>query len=87
VRLKDFLGNNALMMIAAFVVAMLFGGLPEAYPRMNKDVAMFALMVMMSFALCNLKLRGLQVGDHTYSIQRAFVLSFLLDQLGSTEIG
>ncbi len=78
VRWKDFLGNNALMMIAAFIVAMLIGGLPEAYPRMNKDAAMFALMVMMSFALCNLKLRGLAVGSHTYSVQRAFVLSFLL---------
>jgi BASS family bile acid:Na+ symporter len=78
VRVKDFLGNNALMMIAAFIVAMLFGGFPEAYPRMNKDVAMFSLMVMMSFALCNLKLRGLAVANHTYSVQRAFVLSFLL---------
>ncbi|MGE5379241.1 MAG: hypothetical protein ACM3L5_00025, partial [Candidatus Saccharibacteria bacterium] len=28
--------------------------------------------------LCNLKLRGLKVVEHTYSIQRAFVLSFLL---------
>jgi BASS family bile acid:Na+ symporter len=57
---------------------MLLGGFPEAYPRMNKDVAMFSLMVMMSFALCNLKLRGLAVANHTYSVQRAFVLSFLL---------
>ncbi len=66
------------MLISAFIVAMLFGGLPEAYPRMNRDAAMFALMVMMSFSLCNLKLRGLAVTNHTYSIQRAFVLSFLL---------
>jgi BASS family bile acid:Na+ symporter len=78
VKVKEFLANNALVMIVAFVIAMLFGGFPEAYPRMNKDVAMFSLMVMMSFSLCNLKLRGLNVAQHTYSIQRAFVLSFLL---------
>jgi bile acid:Na+ symporter, BASS family len=78
VRTRDLLGNNALMMVAAFIVALLFGGVPEAYPRMNKDVAMIALMVMMSFALCNLKLGGLAPGAHARSVQRAFVLSFLL---------
>lgn len=77
-RLKEFLGNNALMMIAAFVIAMVFGGFPEAYPRMNKDVAMLSLVVMMSFALGNLRFKGLDVKHHTYAVQKAFVLSFLL---------
>ncbi|MBI0583867.1 MAG: hypothetical protein ISF22_06520 [Methanomassiliicoccus sp.] len=78
VRPRDLLGNNALMMIVAFIIAMLFGGFPEAYPRMNKDVAMLSLMVMMSFSLCAMKLRGLKVGSHKRAVRNAFFLSFVL---------
>jgi BASS family bile acid:Na+ symporter len=78
VRPRDFLGNNALVMVCAFIVAMIFGGFPEAYPRMNKDVAMAALMVMMSFSLCSLKLKGLKVHDHRRAVRNAFLLSFIL---------
>jgi bile acid:Na+ symporter, BASS family len=67
-----------LMMICALIIAMLFGGFPEAYPKMNKDVAMAALMIMMSFSLCSMKLRGLRLLDHRRSIALAFFLSFIL---------
>ncbi|WP_019177016.1 bile acid:sodium symporter [Methanomassiliicoccus luminyensis] len=76
--IKEFMGNNALMMIAGFIVAMLFGGFPEAYPRMNKDLAMLSLMVMMTFSLCSLRLGGLNVRKHTGAVWRAFLLSFVL---------
>jgi BASS family bile acid:Na+ symporter len=78
VRVRDFFGNNALMMIVALVIAMLFGGFPEAYPKMNKDVAMASLMVMMSFSLCSMQMRGLKLGAHRVSVRNAFLLSFVL---------
>lgn len=78
VRPRDFLGNNAYMMIAGLVIALAFGGFPEAYPGMNKEVAMGALMVMMSFSLCTMTFRGLDLRDHAPSVRAAFLLSFLL---------
>jgi BASS family bile acid:Na+ symporter len=78
VRPRDFLGNNAYMMITALVIALALGGFPEAYPRMNKDLAMGALMVMMSFSLCSMSFKGLELRDHARSIRAAFLLSFLL---------
>ncbi|MDW5564183.1 MAG: hypothetical protein SA339_13290 [Methanomassiliicoccus sp.] len=77
-RPRDFLGNNAMMMIVALVIAMLFGGFPEAYPKMNKDVAMASLMVMMSFSLCSMQLRGLKLASHRRPVRNAFVLSFVV---------
>lgn len=75
----QFLGNNALMMVSAFVLAMLFGGFPEAIPGLtNGTIAMLSLMAMMSFSLCNLQLRGLKVTRHNGAITRAFFLSFIL---------
>lgn len=76
--IKEFLGNNALVMVAGFIVAMLVGGFPEVYPRMNKDLAMLFLMVMMTFALCSLQLGGLNVRKHTGAVRKAFLLSFVL---------
>jgi BASS family bile acid:Na+ symporter len=78
VRPRDFLGNNALVMVCAFILAMIFGGFPEAYPHMNKDVAMAALMVMMSFSLCSLKLKDQKIRDHRRAVRNAFLLSFVL---------
>lgn len=77
-RVRDFLGNNALMMIVALAIALLFGGFPEAYPKMNKDVAMLSLMVMMSFSLCSMQLRGLKLASHRAPVGKAFALSFVL---------
>ncbi len=77
-RLRDFLGNNAMMMIVAFIIAMLFGGFPEAYPKMNKDIAMFSLMVMMSFSLCSMQMRGLKLGAHRRAVRTGFLMSFVL---------
>jgi len=78
VRPRDFLGNNAYMMVTALLIALVFGGFPEAYPKMNKDVAMGALMVMMSFSLCSMTFKGLQLRDHILSVRAAFALSFIL---------
>lgn len=78
VRLRDFLGNNAMMMIVALVIAMLFGGFPEAYPKMNKDVAMLSLVVMMSFSLCSMQFRGLKLGAHRRAVRNGFLMSFVL---------
>jgi BASS family bile acid:Na+ symporter len=57
---------------------MLFGGFPEAYPKMNKDVAMLSLMAMMSFSLCSMQLRGLRLAAHRTAVRDAFLLSFVL---------
>ena len=77
-RPRDFLGNNAYMMITALAIALALGGFPEAYPKMNKDVTMGALMVMMSFSLCTMTFKGLDLRDHARSVRTAFLLSFLL---------
>lgn len=77
-RLRDFLGNNAMMMIVALVIALLFGGFPEIYPKMNKDVAMLSLMVMMSFSLCSMRMRGLKLGAHRLAVRNGFLMSFVL---------
>jgi BASS family bile acid:Na+ symporter len=45
---------------------------------MNKDVAMLSLMVMMSFSLCSMRLRGLRLGAHRKAVRDAFLLSFVL---------
>jgi BASS family bile acid:Na+ symporter len=76
VRPRDLLGNNAAVMIAALVIALLFGGFPEVYPKMNKDVAMLSLMAMMSFSLCAMRLRGLKLAAHRAAFRDAFILSF-----------
>lgn len=67
-----------MMMIVALIIAMLFGGFPELYPKMNKDVAMASLMVMMSFSLCSMNLRGLSLGAHRVPVRNAFILSFIV---------
>ncbi len=77
-RPRDFLGNNAYMMVTALIIALALGGFPEAYPKMNKDVAMGALMVMMSFSLCSMTFKGLDLRSHIPSVRAAFALSFVL---------
>jgi bile acid:Na+ symporter, BASS family len=78
VRFRDVLSNNALMMIIAFIIAMLLGGFPEINWLTNSNIAMLSLMVMMSISLTNLKFRELDVKDHLRPIGIAFFLSFIL---------
>lgn len=75
---KDILGNNALMMIIAFIIALLFGGFPEIAGITNSTIAMSSLVIMMAISLTNLRFRGLRLGDHYRPVLIAFVLSFLL---------
>ena len=72
------MGNSALMMTLSFITALALGGFPEDLPLTNGNIAMLALMVMMSLSLTNLRLRGLRVGVHSRSIVRAFLLSMVL---------
>jgi BASS family bile acid:Na+ symporter len=78
VSVQGFLGNNAAMMILAFVAAMLLGGFPEEIVISNGNIAMLSLMVMMSLSLTALQLKGLKVRSHSKAIRNAFLLSFVL---------
>lgn len=77
-RVRRFLANNALVMSAALVVALLLGGFPETGGLTNGTISMISLGVMMSFSLCNLRFRGLKVSSHAGAVWRAFLLSFVL---------
>jgi BASS family bile acid:Na+ symporter len=78
VSVQGLLGNNAAMMILAFVAAMLLGGFPEEIVISNGNIAMLSLMVMMSLSLTALQLKGLKVRSHRKAIRNAFLLSFVL---------
>jgi uncharacterized membrane protein SpoIIM required for sporulation len=75
VSLQGFLCNNAVMMILAFIAAMLLGGFPPELGLSNGVIAMLSLMVMMSLSLTALKLKGLKVRNHSKAIRNAFLLS------------
>lgn len=72
------LGNNALMMMISFIIALTLGGFPDLFVLTNSSIAMITLVVMMSISLTSLQLRGLKVKDHVSSIRRAFLLSMVL---------
>ena len=78
VNLRRLLANNTVMLASAFVVAMIFGGFPEAMGVTNSDISMLSLGVMMSFSLISLQFRGLDVRAHRGAMLRAFVLSFIV---------
>ena len=75
---RRVLGNSAIMMTLSFITALVVGGFPANGLLTNGNIAMLALMVMMSLSLTNLKLRGLRLKDHLVSIRRAFFLSFTI---------
>ncbi len=72
------LTNNSVMMVLAFVTAMVTGGFPVGISLTNSNIAMLTLIVMMSLSLTSLRLRGLKLKDHTIPIRNAFLLSFVL---------
>lgn len=72
------LGNSALMMTLSLITALALGGFPSELVLTNSNIAMIALVIMMSLSLTNLRLRGLRVRDHAASIGRAFLLSMVL---------
>ena len=78
VSLQGFLCNNAVMMVLAFIAAMLLGGFPTGFGINNGTIAMLSLMVMMSLSLTALKLKGLKIKSHSKAIRNAFLLSFVL---------
>lgn len=78
VDLRQLLGNSALMMTLSLITALALGGFPDGLPLTNSNIAMLALMVMMSLSLTNLRLRGLRVQDHSRFIVRAFLLSMVV---------
>jgi BASS family bile acid:Na+ symporter len=78
VDVRRLLGNSALMMTLSLITALALGGFPDGLPLTNGNIAMLALMVMMSLSLTNLRLRGLRVQDHSRFIVRAFLLSMVV---------
>ncbi len=76
--MRKILTNNPVMMVMAFVVAMITGGFPGGIALTNSNIAMLSLIAMMSLSLTALRLRGLKLKDHSVPIRNAFLLSFLL---------
>lgn len=74
----NILANNPLMMVLAFITAMVIGGFPGGIILTNSNIAMLSLIVMMSLSLTSLRLRGLKLKDHALPIRNAFLLSFVL---------
>jgi bile acid:Na+ symporter, BASS family len=74
----NILANNPLMMVLAFITAMVVGGFPEGIFLTNSNIAMLSLIAMMSLSLTALRLRGLKLRDHALPIRNAFILSFVL---------
>ena len=72
------LTNNPVIMILAFLAAMITGGFPGGIALTNSNIAMVSLIVMMSLSLTSLRLRGLKLKDHSVPIRNAFLLSFVL---------
>ncbi len=70
--LRDLLSNNALMMSVAFAAGLLFGG----FPAYNSGVITIALIMLMSFSLCGLELKGLELSTHVRTTALAIALSF-----------
>jgi BASS family bile acid:Na+ symporter len=78
VQVWRILTNNPVMMVLAFLVAMITGGFPGGIALTNSNIAMLSLIVMMSLSLTALRLRGLKLKDHSIPVRNAFLLSFLL---------
>ena len=78
VKPRNILANNSMMMILAFITAMVVGGFPNGFAFTNSNIAMLSLIVMMSLSLTSLRLRGLKLKDHSVPIRNAFLLSFFL---------
>jgi bile acid:Na+ symporter, BASS family len=78
VQVWRILNNNPVIMVLAFVVAIITGGFPGGAALTNSNIAMLALFVMMSLSLTSLRLRGLKLKDHSVPIRNAFLLSFVL---------
>jgi bile acid:Na+ symporter, BASS family len=78
VQVRKILTNNPVMMVLAFLVAMITGGFPGWIALTNSNIAMLSLIVMMSLSLTALRLRGLKLKDHSVPIRNAFLLSFIL---------
>ncbi len=74
----NILANNPLMMVLAFITAMVVGGFPGGIFLTNSNIAMLSLIVMMSLSLTALRIRGLKLRDHALPIRNAFILSFVL---------
>jgi bile acid:Na+ symporter, BASS family len=74
----NILANNPIMMVLAFITAMVVGGFPGDIFLTNSNIAMLSLIVMMSLSLTSLRLRGLKLRDHALPIRNAFLLSFVL---------
>ncbi|MEM0448673.1 MAG: hypothetical protein QW520_02500 [Methanomassiliicoccales archaeon] len=75
---RRLLGNNASMMTLSFITALALGGFPSWFPLTNGNVAMLMLVIMMSFSLTSLRIRGMSIRSHSKAILRATLLSFVL---------
>jgi BASS family bile acid:Na+ symporter len=74
----DILANSSVMMVLAFITAMVIGGFPGGIVLTNSNIATLSLIVMMCLSLTSLRLRGLKLKDHAIPIRNAFMLSFVL---------
>ena len=72
------LGNSSLMMFAALVLALSFGGFPADLPLKSGDISMISLVVMLTLSLSSLDLKRMRIGPHVKGIRNALLLSFVL---------
>jgi BASS family bile acid:Na+ symporter len=66
------------MMLTALVLVLGLGGLPSGFPVSNGDIAMVALILMMTLALSSIQLKTLKLKLYVKDVRNAFVLSFVL---------